>query len=199
MPTLSILILTHNRPHLFDRCIHSVLRNLPKYQIEILVNNDTNDITEIYDDRTDIGYSYEKSTNLSDIYRGLFEKAQGKFVFFLEDDDYILPCFFDELDLSYDINFVNFMAHDPRIAVQRAKREFMVDEEQFQLSQLIFSKAALRVFPNGNNIHNDWVLFQSLNGSMVLNKRPLWVQTTDGKDNISFEKYNTDDRFATIH
>ena len=45
---LSILILTHNRPKLFKRCIKSVIKNLPDFDIEILVNNDSNDIEEVY-------------------------------------------------------------------------------------------------------------------------------------------------------
>ena len=47
---LSILILTHNRPQLFKRALTSVLNNLPDYEIEILVNNDSQDIEEIYSD-----------------------------------------------------------------------------------------------------------------------------------------------------
>ena len=41
---LSILIPTHNRPKLFSRALHSVLNILPKYEIQIIVNNDSNDI-----------------------------------------------------------------------------------------------------------------------------------------------------------
>jgi glycosyltransferase involved in cell wall biosynthesis len=56
---LSILILTHNRPILFKRCINSVLNNLPNFDIEILVNNDSKDITEIYHDNVNIFYYYK--------------------------------------------------------------------------------------------------------------------------------------------
>lgn len=196
---LSVLIPTHNRPSLFNRCIRSILDNLPDYEIEILVNNDTADITEVHDARVSIAYFYHQATDLSSVYKLLFDAARGEYVFFLEDDDYILPCFFSELDFGYDINFVNFMAHDPIHTVRRAMKPFDVDEEHFQLSQIIFKKALLTHFPTGNNINNDWILFKSLTGSMSLNKRPVWVQTTDGQDNISFLQYNTDARFPTIH
>ena len=58
---LSILILTHNRPTLFKRCISSVIDNFieSQFDIEVIVNNDTRDITEVYDDRFDIRYMYE--------------------------------------------------------------------------------------------------------------------------------------------
>lgn len=195
---LSVLILTHNRPKLFNRCISSLLSSLPSYDIEILVNNDSNDITEVYDERVRIVYTYNQSHDISNLYQGLFDAALGEYVFFLEDDDYVLSCFFDELDFSYDINFVNFMAHDPKNTVKRAMKPFSVDEDHFQLSQIIFKKTLLTHFPTGNNINNDWILFKSLTGSMLLNKRPLWVQTTDGQDNISFLQYNTDARFPTL-
>lgn len=40
---LSILILTHKRPELFQRCLESALHMLPE-NVEIIVNNDSNDI-----------------------------------------------------------------------------------------------------------------------------------------------------------
>ena len=43
---LSILILSHNRPYLFRRCLESVLKQLQD-DIEVIVNNDTQDIEEI--------------------------------------------------------------------------------------------------------------------------------------------------------
>ena len=94
---LSILILTHNRPSLFKRCITSVLNNLPNYNIEILVNNDSNDISEVYSDKVDISYFYKKTEKLTDIYKFLFDQSKGEYIFYLEDDDYIRSNFFKYL------------------------------------------------------------------------------------------------------
>ena len=102
---LSILILTHNRPKLFTRCITSVLNILPEYKVEILVNNDTNDIQEVYDNKVNIRYFYEQKNDLSDIYKFLYNTAKGEFIYFLEDDDYLKPNFFNGLDFGYDINY----------------------------------------------------------------------------------------------
>ena len=44
---LSVLIPTHNRPKLFTRCLTSVLDTLDGLEFEVIVNNDSNDITEI--------------------------------------------------------------------------------------------------------------------------------------------------------
>ena len=107
---LSILILTHNRPKLFTRAISSVLDNLPEYDIEILANNDTDDIDEIYDDRVSIQYHYFQHDDLSCVYKYLFDLATGEFIYYLEDDDYIMRNFFSSLDLTVDINFMEYIS-----------------------------------------------------------------------------------------
>ena len=48
---LSVLIPTHKRPKLFIRCLNSVLNTLDELDFEVIVNNDSNDITEIEDIR----------------------------------------------------------------------------------------------------------------------------------------------------
>lgn len=188
---LSILILTHNRPELFNRCIQSVLENLPTYPIEILVNNDSKDIKEV-DGAT---YFYEKHSDLSNTYKFLFDKASNEFIYFLEDDDYILPNFFNSLDFGYDINFLNYRHENINNTISRRKREFKEDKEDFQLGQIVFRKALVRKFPSGNNINNDWILYKSLIGTIKFIPEILWVQTIDGGDNISFSNLNKDNRF----
>ena len=192
---ISILILTHNRPTLFERAIKSILENLPDYPVEIIVNNDSSDIEEI----EGATYYYEKHDDLSDTYRFLLDKATQEFVYFLEDDDYITPKFFNKLDFSYDINFLNYRHEDINACIERLKRDFKVEEEDFQLGQILFKKELVSSFPTGNRLDNDWKLFQSLNqDSINLISDIMWVQTTDGKDNLSFPEYNNDNRFLDI-
>jgi MoaA/NifB/PqqE/SkfB family radical SAM enzyme len=191
---ISILILTHNRPKLFERAIKSIMDNLPDYPVEIIVNNDSNDIEEI-DGAT---YYYEKHKDLSYTYKFLLDKATQEYIYFLEDDDYLLPKFFSKLDFKYDINFINYRHEDINDCIDRFKRDFAVEEEDFQLGQILFKKSLVKEFPIGNILGNDWKLFKSLDsGSMKLIEDILWVQTTDGKDNISFPEYNKDKRFMT--
>jgi glycosyltransferase involved in cell wall biosynthesis len=216
---LSILILTHNRPKLFKRAITSVLNNLPQYKIEIIVNNDSHDIEEVYDDRINIKYYYETSNDISYLYKFLFSAAEGQYVYFLEDDDYIRSMFFNELDFSYDINYFDYVSEPlvqeigPLHALKRLKvnhhlvnehnyDDFVraIDDRDFQLSQILFKKSILDVgiFPTGNCIHNDKILFNRLNKLGTTIKyitKQLWVQTTDGQDNISFDNLNHDERF----
>ena len=73
------------------------------------------------------------------------------------------------------------------------------DDEEFQLGQILFKKNKLKKFPEGNNIHNDVELFKQLANAGCSFKyidKQTWVQTTDGKDNISFPNFNKDERFC---
>ena len=211
------LILTHNRPLLFERCINSVLNNLPNYDIEILVNNDSNDITEIYNDKVNIYYYYEKNKKLTDTYKFLYEKSKGEYIFYLEDDDYIKSNFFKFLNFNYDINFLNYLSKDiltyKRNLASYYKRFFnkfkslskinnlseflnIYEPRDFQFSQIVFKKNGIKYWPTEDNIFNDYKIFKSLELETIFYiSKPLWVQTTDGKDNISFRIFNKDKRF----
>ena len=90
---ISFLILTHNRPHLFLRCINSILQFKFSYPVEILVNNDSNDISEINIPDYNIKYFYYNNPNIGYIYKLLFDQSTGEYIFFLEDDDYLSDIF----------------------------------------------------------------------------------------------------------
>ena len=213
---LSILILTHNRPKLFKRCIESILACKVPPGVEVIVNNDSNDIDEIYNTAIPISYYYKRDSDLSNLYRFLFDRSLCEFVYFLEDDDYIKRNFFDNLDFESDVNYLEYVS-EPLIAeigpycaykrvVKSNRHLFEVTDlskflreytpRDFQLGQILFRKSLIKSFPVGNNINNDIELFHSLQPATIkyiIGER--WVQTTSGSDNISFHTYNKDDRF----
>jgi glycosyltransferase involved in cell wall biosynthesis len=213
---LSICILTHNRPELFTRAINSILSNHPDVDYEIRINNDSRDITEIPGDN--IYYSYYKDKDLSNVYRYLFDSSVGEYIYYLEDDDYIHPTFFNNLNFEYDINYMLYTSVDhityygPKQAIkrQRLNRHLMnvtdyktfianFNDKYFQLGQILFRKDCIEEFPSGNNLNNDYILFSeciNVNSTIKYIDRQLWTQTTDGKDNISFEELNKDERFC---
>lgn len=217
---LSILILTHNRPLLFQRCINSVLKNLPNYDIEILVNNDSNDITEVYNDVVTISYYYKNNKKLTDTYKFLYEQSKGEYIYYLEDDDYIKSDFFKHLNFNYDINFLNYISKDiltnKKNLTSYCKRFFnklkplskinnlskflnTYKPRDFQFSQIVFKRSGIIYWPSKDNINNDYKIFKSLNLNTILYiSKPLWVQTTDGCDNISFNNLNKDKRFKNV-
>lgn len=214
---LSICILSHNRPSLFSRAIESVLTAPRNFDLEILVNNDTKDITEVISDSVNISYTYLMSEDLSDIYKHLYVSAQGEFIYYLEDDDYINTQMFSYLDFSYDINYILYTSkpHISEGGISMAlERQHMnnhlihehnynkfisaYDCTYFQLGQICFRKEIVEKFPAGNDISNDYNLFQQFNkkSSIKYINKQLWIQTTDGGDNISFDDLNVDRRFT---
>ena len=66
------------------------------------------------------------------------------------------------------------------------------DTEYFQLSQLCaFKKSLVDKFPHGNHIENDLELFKNISKnaeSFNYIPKKLWVQTTHGENNISFDE-----------
>lgn len=184
---LSILILTHNRPELFKRALNSVLE-LKLENIEILVNNDSSDISE----SKEYKLFRVKLENLSEIYFNLFKNAKGKYIYFLEDDDYLLNGFkefYNEvLENNSDFGIAKYIKHN--------LKPMKFNKEDFQLSQVIFKKSKITKFPFDNDIENDYKLYiNNKNDNTLVSNKVIFKQTTDGKDNISFKCFNKDKRF----
>lgn len=184
---LSILILTHNRPELFKRALNSVLK-LNLENVEILVNNDSSDISE----SKEYKLFRVKSENLSEIYFNLFKNAKGKYIYFLEDDDYLLEGFkefYNEvLEKDYDFGIAKYLKHN--------LKPTKFNKEDFQLSQVIFKKIKITKFPFDNDIENDYKLYiNNKNDNTLESNKVIFKQTIDGKDNISFKCFNKDKRF----
>ena len=212
---ISVLIPTHNRPVLFERAIRSVFDVKTDLNLEIIVNNDTRDICEVTGN-IPVTYMYTQHEDLSRIYEGLIGNATGRMVCFLEDDDYMLPNYFDGIarDDVYYIEYISnpliqeigITQHMKRMNVNRSVMkcdtlsQFVEtgDFRDFQLGQIVFNPNLITRFPTGNNIKNDFELFCNIANNTKTFKYligPRWVQTTDGNDNISFDNLNTDERF----
>ena len=199
---LSILIPTHNRPKLFERCIRSVIENCPS-DVEVIVNNDSNDIEEA---EGNIKYYYKK-LQLTDIYKFLVQKAHGDYVYFLEDDDYLSPNFYakikDSLKEENDLIIGKYYSCDRSkkietdiLRIHHLKKDFYIEDEMFQLGQVIFKRSIFKDFDwfNDNDIHNDYKMtkyFLQKYKYIKLNK-VFYIQTDDGKDNISFPEYQSE-------
>jgi len=200
---LSILILTHNRPKLFTRCLESVLTQLND-DVEVIVNNDSNDITEI--DHPQVTYHYNKFASLCEVYKFLLEQAQGEYVYYLEDDDYLLPDFVQTLEFETDMivgnYFPTYETKDKLILPRIYKEDYLrpdeflaqLNEEHLQLSQHVFKRHTILDFnfANDSNIHNDIMLAKhaALNSHYITTTGKIfYCQTIDGGDNISFAKH----------
>ena len=197
---LSILLLTHKRPKLFERCITSVINQI-RPGVEIIVNNDSSDIQEI--GNKSIKYFYKKFDNISKIYEFLFSESKGKYVYFLEDDDYLRKDFFNqELDSdviagnyypTYNTNKLLEIINVFKDESLSNKNNFYekLNLEHLQLGQFIFNRYAINdfLFGNDNNIHNDIrLVYHALTNSKSFRatNKIFFYQTKDGNDNISF-------------
>lgn len=208
---ISILILSHNRPKLFERCITSVIKAYENYNcdIEIIVNNDSNDITELYHDKIDIKYYYKQSENLGSLYKHIYDLVSKEYIYFLEDDDIMDVSFFKTLnEYSEDIFYFNYTPYTWSNQFieffKYTNNEFLSKEEflngfndyNFQFGQICFKKKCLKNFPIDNRLDNDFKIFKELQGSFRVINKFLFTQTIDGGDNISFE-FNKDERWIT--
>jgi len=168
---LSILILTHNRPKLFKKCLKSLLLSLNDNNFsnfEILVNNDSNDITEIK--HTNIKYYYY-NFSVNNIYKKLYNLSTGEYIMFLEDDDIILNIknvlknlYTSNLHIglykAYDKNKTIYMFKEYLSNKQKINLSFN-NFKFFQLSQIIFKKTFIN-FPSKYHNENDEKLLQEL-------------------------------------
>jgi glycosyltransferase involved in cell wall biosynthesis len=203
---VSILILTHKRPHLFKRCIKSVLTNKPEWA-EIIVNNDSNDINEIKGAK----YYYKKHDDLSRTYNYLWDKASGKYIYYLEDDDYVVKNFWKALEDGIVMAGKNnicfkYIPYRPELYFKWFNEisggKYSVEEllnkiniDHYQLGQTVFLKEGIDKFVTKNKLENDLLLLKGSKIGILYIPIPIYIQTIDGGDNISWEKLCTDARF----
>lgn len=198
---LSILILTHKRPHLFTRCMTSVLSQINP-DIEVIVNNDSNDITEI--PHPQVKYYYYNPNSLCEVYEFLLSKATCPHVYFLEDDDYLVGDFAEQY-LNADLIVGNYCPKyntPDLIPIMTMYRDAMLSSEDFidnlntehlQLSQHIYRRKHIIDFdfPRDSHINNDikLTLHAAAKAKTIrTTSKVFYFQTIDGGDNISFPK-----------
>jgi glycosyltransferase involved in cell wall biosynthesis len=198
---LSILILTHNRPALFKRCLESVLAQIQP-GVEVLVNNDSCDIEEIQ--HPQVTYHYYKPDTLSDIYKFLLEMSTGEYIYYLEDDDYLVDDFLEQ-ELDADLTVGNYCPkyETPDMLTMMTvykdswitPADFLanLNTEHLQLSQHIYKRRHIDSFdfPKDSNIHNDIKLtIHAAHRAKTIKtvSKVFYYQTIDGGDNISFPK-----------
>ena len=186
---LTVLILTHNRPQLFYRAFNAV-RN---YCCEIIINNDTNDITFIpRGSYKSVGLYHYKFNSLSDNYQFLISKVQTPWFYIVEDDD--IPYHVFQAFTSLDTN-----THDAicgsYLTVGKKFIRYNLESSDFQLSQVIFKNKPLNfrslyLHCDGDCIYNDYYLVKDNIYNPLITNLCFFKQTTDGKDNISFPEFS---------
>jgi glycosyltransferase involved in cell wall biosynthesis len=168
------------------------------------VYNDTNDIEEIVHPR--VQYFYGARDSLCEIYKFLLAMAQGDYVYYLEDDDYLVDDFLEQ-KLDADLIVGNYCPRYktkdliPMMTMYKdawfTPEDFLanLDTENLQLGQHIYKRCHIDSFefPMDSNIHNDIKLtvHAALRAkSIKTTSKVFYYQTIDGGDNISFNHEN---------
>lgn len=102
MPLLSVVIPTHKRPHLVARAIASVIDTCKEFDVEILVvpngpDNGWKAVAERHAHDPRIRWYHLPAGNACAARNHGLTNARGKYVRFLDDDDYLLPAAADQL------------------------------------------------------------------------------------------------------
>ena len=194
MCSIDVLIPTHNRPRLFQRCLRSVLGIAPS-GVKVIVNNDTHDV-----ESAGCEMHYNRFNSLTEIYAFLAGQSEAEYIYFLEDDDVLGKGFFNAFSDAEKTDLIlggyittDFPAytHNPYV--------FDLDFENFQLGQVIFKRQLFLSCLadtwsdrcNGNCIHTDYYIYLQARkrGTATYTGRIFYRQTADGRDNLSFPEF----------
>ncbi len=139
---ISICIPTYNRANYLDRCLQSIM-HYTKNDIEVLIqDNDSIDNTsEIVQWYVDPRIKYEKNeTNIGAVENiwKLINKAKGRYIFCLTDDDYFLPGAIQKIvNFITSINPVCFKTSLITL-LEKSKRSFYYTIEDISKSSIFF-------------------------------------------------------------
>lgn len=130
-PFFSVIIPTYNRPKLAERAIESVLQQECKdFEILLIDDGSLEDYTKLiqkYQSENKFTYHKQNNAYLPAARNKGIELARGKWICFLDDDDYYLPNHLEEFKILLDIN-------DNKCAMYRTFT-FFEDEDNVRVEQ----------------------------------------------------------------
>lgn len=142
------------------------------YNIEIIIRCDDGTVTD--DDIPELDYItlYQAPKDLNGMYKELYDKSTGDYIYYLEDDDYLLPHFSKCVDWMFKDNCllvglyksVNKKINKLQIAEYNNKKKdpYFYVPDYFQLGQMIFSRDMVDEFPREYHNENDEFLLSNI-------------------------------------
>ena len=174
---VSIVIPHYNRPKELKRAIQSVLNQKTKHQIEIIVVDDCS--TENFQrmERNSIQYVYLNKNQGPGYCRNIGKNlAQGKYIAFLDSDDYYHPEFVDTLVNLLELNQTIIMAY---------AQSMRVDDEGSHLGyrwgKACYNTILPNIFTEGRRWHTSSCIWRT---EMI--KSIEWIPTYSWED-VAFE------------
>lgn len=208
---INFLILTHNRPLQFEKCLESVLNVIEKNNLEykIIINNSSTkehlDRYKDYEDCEDSNLNieiYYKSIDVNDIYPFLYSKVERGYIQFVEDDDILLDSVYNDYE-NYNLYIGIYEAFDPKKTVYQIKEQSfnklnnLKKFNYFQLSQMIFKYDKKLKFPTSYHHENDEFILNQLLSSIEEDKIKLIIKHFFKQgcygDNLSYEEITCSD------
>ncbi|TDS82498.1 glycosyltransferase family 2 protein [Comamonas sp. JUb58] len=169
-PLLSVVIPTHNRAHLLTRSVQSALASAPSEDVEVIIVPNGYDekwkqAAEFFRKQPRVSWHPIETANACTARNAGMHRACGKYLRFLDDDDYLLPAALDQLleaDLySTDVSqgCINWVTESNQIFRQQAPKdssdfvESILDPNIFSLSHSFLWLREKRVkFPWNPNL-----------------------------------------------
>lgn len=105
-PLLSTIIPTFRRPHYLGRAIESALNAAPADDVEVVVvpngpDDSWKSVANVYKNDPRVSWHYLNVGHACAARNHGLDKARGKYIRFLDDDDYLYPAAADQLTLIY--------------------------------------------------------------------------------------------------
>lgn len=159
----SVIIPAYNAGLLIGRCLDSIISQATNYDIEVLIIDDgsTDDTCSIIENRTEsnIRLIHQQNSGPAAARNKGIEMASGKYIAFLDADDYWLPGFIDKT--------IEFMNTNNCVAVSVAQRH-ITKTKDYLLPSFVSSRSNIKPF-----IINDFFTFWAKNnhictGSVVM-------------------------------
>lgn len=105
---LSVVVPAYNVEQYIEQCVISILEQKTKYQYEIIIVNDgssdrTSEILKNFEDNRNIRVIHQENRGFSGARNRALERYNGRYLMFVDSDDYILPGAIENLlNIAYE-------------------------------------------------------------------------------------------------
>lgn len=147
---ISVVIPIYNGEKYIERCLSSVLESKSKEYEIILVNDGSTDNTEkickkYVTENVNIKYIYQNNSGVSTARNKGISISEGKYLLFLDCDDYLLNNWFEECHEAlsannYDVDILFFDYYSKNVNGERKKVQLFFGVENKQISNEIKKK-----------------------------------------------------------
>ena len=195
---ISILI-PYSRPNKIRECIESIKSSRVSLS-EVVVGDTLGDFEPKNFDDLGLNIVVLRFTesDISNVYKGLVTNSTGEYIYFLEDDDLLMPPFTSAFrvikESKSDLGICNYFGYEglqmdfcqTRQADFEDFKKSFPHYKKFQLGRIIIKKSLIQKFPKNNNLLNDWHLFAHLSPKrFLILPYSIYKQRVDDT-NISF-------------